>query len=500
LAAPALADDVLGLSGATVSWSTLLLTAKPYLKRIDRTSADSWISKGSALASSDPATKSIFDGTKTDVVVAKVPQPRIQIPSMRVSAVSAFDDDNEDLDSREEADQLSMLSASPLAKQSQGGGGGGDATTGRVSWADVSAKPVKGALANVEGRGQGSVQLADHIGSDDVSKEAKRNPREESEERLPAVKKSTWSEAAPATNRDGLSNARLTGADASGGADAVMTVSAFDSDGSDIDESGAALASKMSSQLAVPARKPSSTPPAVDAIEATATIRTAGAAMDSSTAASIVSSMPSTTGGDTAIGKIASAQTQAATESPPKECAPKQEEVATIDSSILVSATDAPLAAPDTAGSGTQVISALSSSSAVGDSTEVMIAAPRSSSGIGTGLLEGVSRSRYHSDLMDPSLKELFTSTETTDSRPPLQHPTMASSMSWSVGSQAKTQSEDGKSNEASTERKPVAARGSGLVLAPLSEYAQLSGIIIEGWLEKKSGRTGLWLKVRETE
>lgn len=33
--------------------------------------------------------------------------------------------------------------------------------------------------------------------------------------------------------------------------------------------------------------------------------------------------------------------------------------------------------------------------------------------------------------------------------------------------------------------------------LAPLSEYAERTGVIIEGWLEKKSTRTGFWQKVR---
>lgn len=33
--------------------------------------------------------------------------------------------------------------------------------------------------------------------------------------------------------------------------------------------------------------------------------------------------------------------------------------------------------------------------------------------------------------------------------------------------------------------------------LPPLSEYAERTGVIIEGWLEKKSARTGFWQKVR---
>lgn len=35
--------------------------------------------------------------------------------------------------------------------------------------------------------------------------------------------------------------------------------------------------------------------------------------------------------------------------------------------------------------------------------------------------------------------------------------------------------------------------------LPPLSEYAERTGVIIEGWLEKKSARTGFWQKVRAT-
>lgn len=34
------------------------------------------------------------------------------------------------------------------------------------------------------------------------------------------------------------------------------------------------------------------------------------------------------------------------------------------------------------------------------------------------------------------------------------------------------------------------------LVLSPLSEYALRTGVIIEGWLEKKSAVTGFWQKV----
>ncbi len=35
------------------------------------------------------------------------------------------------------------------------------------------------------------------------------------------------------------------------------------------------------------------------------------------------------------------------------------------------------------------------------------------------------------------------------------------------------------------------------MVLPPLSEFAEESGVIFEGWMNKKSATTGFWQKVR---